>query len=132
MKKLNDFFEKAPLWKIGLLSFVIIFTLFSVLVRLQPIHDISFARLNYMVAGVSFIFSLMMMGMWHTSNESQKFWKFSKEVEDLVSNAETKDQLKSIYENELQALNKMSFGRPHYGEIQKIVAIIHEKEKYVK
>ena len=59
------------------------------------------------------------------------FSKYSEEVETLIKNAKTKEELLLIYENEFSKLKELSRSYYHYLKLKEISAIINTKHKYL-
>jgi hypothetical protein len=113
MKAINKFFETASL-----------FTTFSVIYASFLIISIP--------CTISLLFAYMLAFINNMCNLSFVFWKYADNVKYLIENAETKDKLQSIYDNEFQDLVKMQMGNPHNNMIVKLYSILKTKYKYVK
>lgn len=136
MKSINNFFDKAPLWKIyifgwaltGLFTFAM-FEWVTILISGTVLPTIVNLKIG---ATTGILFGLMFMLMISMTRKSSKFWDYSKEVESLIDKAETKDDLDLIFNNEFRSLRELSQGGPHYVELKRQYAIIQTKYKYVK
>jgi hypothetical protein len=130
MEKFNDFLEKAPIWKIfvsawfftGLMVFIITFIFFN---------DGDYYKYLLVSAVFGVLFGGMFSGMISTARQSDKFWMKAKELEKLIDEANTKEDLVKIFENEYQSLKKLSMGGPHVYETRRIYTILETKYKYV-
>lgn len=135
MKTINKFFEEAHLFKVFLFGFLTIggFT-YSVT------QDIASNELIQNPVNVSLrlailfglLFGSMLTFMTSMMRKSSKFWNYSKEVQVLIDNAETKEELGSIYKGEFQSLIELAQGGPHQSELKKQYAIMQTKYEYVK
>jgi len=136
MKSINNFFDKAPLWKIyifgwaltGLFTFSM-FEWVTFLVRGTVLPTIVNLKIG---ATTGILFGLMFMLMISITRKSNKFWNYSKEVESLIDKAETKEELGSIYKDEFQSLIELAQGGPHQYELKRQYAIMQTKYKYAK
>jgi hypothetical protein len=139
MKAINNHFEKAPLWKVYVIGVLIFgtftFLLFQFVTPMitnngeQPFKTI----VNLKIGGaMGLIFGLMWLLMVSQSRSNSKFWTYAETVEKMANEAETREQLESIFNNEFQELRKLGFGQPHYAEVKKIYTILKTKVKYVK
>jgi hypothetical protein len=136
MKSINNFFDKAPLWKIyifgwaltGLFTFSM-FECVTFLVRGTVLPTIVNLKIG---ATTGILLGLMFMLMISITRKSNKFWNYSKEVESLIDKAETKEELGSIYKDEFQSLIELAQGGPHQYELKRQYAIMQTKYKYAK
>jgi len=139
MESLNKFFDKAHLFKVYLVGVLItgLFTFFLFHYVTQWITDKPEPALSFLVnikisLGMGAIFGLMIMLMTSMSRKSGKFWCYAETVEKLIEDAETKQALKDIYNNEFKELRHLAQGGPHYYEAKRIYAILETKHKYIK
>jgi len=134
MKKLNNFLDKAPLWQIYIFgwAFTSLFT-FILFAGFSTIEaQISIAKSAGIGATTGLLFGFMFMLMFSMSRKSDKFWDYAKVVESLVDDAETKESLQSIFDNEFQDLQKLQMGHPHGSKLKELYAILKTKYKYAK
>ena len=136
MKSINNFFDKAPLWKIYIFGWTL-FSLFTFAMFEWVTILISGTVLPTIVnlkigATTGILFGLMFMLMISMTRKSSKFWDYSKEVESLIDKAETKEELGSIYKGEFQSLRELAQGGPHISELTRQYTIIQTKYKYAK
>jgi hypothetical protein len=136
MKSINNFFDKAPLWKIyifgwaftSLFTFVM-FEWFTILIGGTVLPTI----VNFKIgATTGILFGLMVMLMVSMMRKSTKFWNYAKEVEELIDKAETKDELGSIWKGEFQSLREQAQGGPHLSELTRQYTIMQTKYQYLK
>jgi len=135
MKTINTFFDKAPLWKVYIFGWLfaggftfLLFQFFpdgTELVR-DPIVNLKIGGLMGLLFGLMFVLMISM------TRKSQKFWDYSKEVQELIDAAETKEELGSIYKGEFQSLIELAQGGPHQYELKRQYAIMQTKYKYAK
>ena len=138
MKKFNDFMFNAPIWKVAIISFVFGFcfinSLFLGLEYLSGSNvDMPLIKRTVLVPS---LLGLAMAGIILTftkmANESEQFWTKAKEVEKLIDDAETKQEISDIVYGELTELHKMRMGRPHVHEVNKLITVANTKIKYLK
>ena len=137
MKRFNDFMFTAARWKVAIISFIFGFCFINSL----------FLGLDYLFGSgidmplikgtmlVSSILGLGLVGMillfLKMSKESNEFWKKAEDVEKLIEDADSKEEMK-IAAIELTKLYDMRMGRPHVYEVNRLVTIAKTKEKYLK
>lgn len=137
MKKLNTFLDKAPLWQIYIFGWLFtgVFVAFLFygfqFIDPDPNHDLSGVNCIKIGALSGVLFGLMFMLMFSMMRKSQIFWDYAKVVEDLIENANTKDELQSIFDNQFQELRKKSQGGPHYIERNRLYTIMKTKYTYI-
>jgi len=135
MKKLSNFFDTAPLFQIFI--FWWLFTVIFIFLLFQFFSDSAELPLNQFVnlkmglfVGVPFGFMLTLT--ISMSRKSDKFWKYADEVEAIIHNAETKETLQSIFDNEFKTLQGLGQGKPHGSKLKELYAIVKTKYKYLK
>jgi hypothetical protein len=135
MKKINNFFDKAPLWEIYIFGVVFIggftFCLFELIPKsnsINPLTTVINIRIGLMLG---LIFGLMITSMVSMMRKSTKFWDLSKIIEDKIDLSETKESLDEIFNNDFQTLKELGQGRPHYNELSRLYTIMKTKYKYV-
>jgi hypothetical protein len=135
MKKINNFFDRAPLWQIYIFGVVFIggftFCLFELIPKsnsINPLTTVINIRIGLMLG---LIFGLMITSMVSMMRKSTKFWDLAKILEDKIDLSETKEFLDDIYNNDFQILKESGQGRPHYDEIRRLYTIMKTKYKYV-
>ena len=136
MKAINNFFDKAPLWKIYIfgwalfsLSTFAMFEWVTILISGTVLPTIVNLKIG---ATTGILFGLMFMLMFSVTRKSNKFWDYSKEVESLIDKAETKEELGSIWKGEFQSLRELAQGGPHLSELTRQYTIMQIKYKYAK
>jgi hypothetical protein len=135
MKKINNFFDRAPLWQIYIFGVVFTggftFCLFKFIPSADSINPLT--TIIYIKIGLilGLIFGLMITLMTSMMRKSTKFWDLSKILEDKIDLSETKKSLDDIYNNDFQILKELGQGRPHYDEIRRLYTIMKTKYKYV-
>jgi hypothetical protein len=139
MKRLNIFLDKSPLWQNFLLGWVIFSLLsFAMFYGFRFIGDNSQNILISVEACIEIgiilgiFFSLLFILSISLIRKSQKFWEYSKVVEELINNAETKEELGSIYKCEFQSLRDLAQGGPHLSELTRLYTIMQTKYQYTK
>jgi hypothetical protein len=135
MKKLNNFFDNAPLWQVFIFGWLFTGTFTFLLFQFFP-DGTELLRNWFVNLKIGFFmgipFGLMTMLMASMSRKSNKFWNYAEEVEALIDVAETKEELGSIYKGEFQSLIELAQGAPHQYELKRQYAIIQTKYKYAK
>ena len=139
MKKLNNFLDKAPLWQVYILGWfftgAFIAFLFYVIVPLigaNAAKTIFSAEVCLKIgATLGLPFGLIFMLMFSMMRKSTIFWGYAKEVEKLIDEANTKDALQLILENQFQDLRKKCQGGPQIPELSRLHAMMKTKYKYV-
>jgi hypothetical protein len=139
MNKINQFFDKSPLWQIYIFGWfftgAFVAALFYGLQLIDPPNSkmlITGINCIKMGALTGILFGLMIMLMVSMMRKSQIFWDYAKEIEGLIEKAETKDELGSIWKGEFQDLRKLAQGGPHLSELTRQYTIMQTKYKYVK
>ena len=70
--------------------------------------------------------------MVYNQRRNQKFWSYSKQVQDLIDNAKTKDDFENIYTNNYPELINLAVGGQHITEIKRIKTVLETTLKYIK
>jgi hypothetical protein len=136
MKKINNFFDKANLLLVYpvMATFVSIITFFSLIILGRAVGAPE--QPDIILIKISLLMGLMMglpvTAMIYMMRKSAEFWKMAEEVGKKVDDAETKDELRHIMDNEFVELRKRSGGGIHYTELRRLVAIMTTKAKYIK
>jgi hypothetical protein len=137
MKKLERFLDKAPMWQIYIFGWIFTGTFIGLLFYgfsfIEPRPDIEITARKCVLLGVmtGAIFGLMVMLMISMMRKSQIFWEYSKEVEKLIEEADSKEKLEAIFEGEFQDLRKKCQGGPQIPELSRLHTIMKTKYKYV-
>jgi DNA-binding cell septation regulator SpoVG len=130
MKAINNFFEKAALWKVYIVGWFftgLFMTSMFFFLPSTPDLDLSLVKCIKVGAMSGLVFGGMVTAMVSMMRKSGRFWDFAHEVE----SAETREELESIFNNEFQDLLKMGMGRPHSQELTKLYHIMKTKHKYL-
>jgi len=135
MKKINNFFDKAPLWQIFIFGWL--FTGMFTFLLFQFFPDGTELPRNWFVNFkigffMGILFGLMTLLMTSMSRKSNKFWNYADEVTAIIEAAETKESLQSIFDNEFKTLCDLQQGHPHGSKLKELYAIIKTKYKYAK
>lgn len=109
VKKINNFFDKANLFKIWLVLYPIISLIiygfyFAIVFAIGENNTLTNSLLLKIGLGIGFIFSLAAVTMISSMRKSIMFWNYSKHVEELIKNVNTKEELEKIYYNEYNEL----------------------------
>lgn len=105
MKSLNNFLEKAHLFKVYVFFYflsvvftALIFYLLDMTVETKIFREtLSYFKLG---AAMGIIFSLMFTLMVSMQRKSIEFWDYAKFLEKEIEKASTKEQLQHIWHNE--------------------------------
>lgn len=135
MKTIRLIIEEAPLWIIFVVS-TVFFTatpLGVILPFLNYYHtQVDWLLLIKITVSVGILFGLLVWLMVSTLRKSRIFWNTAKELDKKIDHANTKKELKDLFDNDFQELCKLSMGNPHYIELNRLHAIIETKHKFVK
>ena len=138
MKRINNFFEKAPLWQVYIAGWFLTgaFTA-ATFYFLQQIdgtrRDLVFNGVVCIKIGATagILFGLMIMLMVSMMRKSIIFWDYSKEVEKLIEDAKTQEELQSVFNNQFQELRKKCQGGPQIPELTRLYTIMKTKYQYI-
>lgn len=144
MKRFSNLTEKiifeSPLWTVFLVFLgpltILVATIFYLLDNLvgdQTISLIRYLTLGLILGGMCSLLAVFIVSMFKMSDV---FWQSAKEVHRLIHDAETLEQLSSIFEKDFKELRKKSGGGPHRTELLRLHTIMDTKyrmiEKYQK
>ena len=139
MKHLNNFLEKAPLWQVYIAGWFLtgsfmaaMFYGFQYIGVTSPELDFSGIKCIKIGAMSGLLFGLMFTLIFSMMRKSQIFWDYAKVVEVLIENANTKDELESIFKMEFQNLRRKCQGGPQIPELNRLYTIMKTKYKYIK
>lgn len=137
MKTLNNFFEKAHLFKVWLVIYLIlIFFISSLFYGLDYISgERTFTdNLNYLKLGVlmGMVFSWLIVNMTSMSRKSTIFWNYAEYFEELVYKTNTKEGLEKIWYNEFNELVNKCLGGNQIGEVRRLKTMIQTKYNCIK
>lgn len=133
MKTLNNFFEKTHLFKVWLITYLVLILFISGLVYLSGESTFT-GNFMYLKFGafMGMVLSWMVILMISMSRKSIIFWDYAKYFEELVNKTNTKEGLEKIWYNEYNELVNKCQGGPQIGEVKRLKAIIETKYKYIK
>jgi hypothetical protein len=138
MNKINQFFDKSPLWQVYIICWFLTGTLIASLFYFLQKIDATSPELVITgeaclkigaMSGLSF--GMMAMLMVSMMRKTTIFWIYAETVEELIDAAKTKDELTSIFNNEFQDLRKKCQGGPQIQELTRLHAIMKTKIKYI-
>ena len=138
MEKLNTFLDKSPLWQSFLLGWVIFTS--STSAMFYGFQFIGATSQNLLISGENCIeigiilgvfFSLFFTFLLSMIRKSTIFWNYSKELESLIEETNTKDELHSIFNKEYKELINKCQGGCQIFELNRIKSIIQTKYKYI-
>ena len=137
MKTVNNFLDKAPLFKVWLVVYPITIVVISSLVYgLDYLSGEStfINNFNYLKFGAltGMVFSWMSILLISMDRKSIIFWDYAKYFEELVDKTNTKEGLEKIWYNEYNELVTKCQGGAQIGEVKRLKAIIETKYKYIK
>jgi hypothetical protein len=107
---------------------LVITTIYSPLVYLLSEDVGSWVRLMMLLLIVQSVALFAMNGMYRIAIP---FWKKSAEVEMLIKEATSRDELKSIFDGELAELRKLSFNLTSGMEVRRLLDMVKVKFEYV-
>ena len=137
MKALNNFFEKAHLFKVWLVIYpILIFFISSLFYGLESLsgEKIFTDNLNYLKFGVlmGMVFSWMFVSMISISRKSTIFWNYAEYLEELVDRTNTEEVLEKIWYNEFNELVNKCQGGAQIGEVRRLKTMIQTKYNCIK
>ena len=137
MKTLNNFFEKAHLFKVWLVIYpILIFFISSLFYGLEYLSGerIITDSLIYLKFGalMGMIFSWMFVLMISMSRKSIIFWNYAEYLEELVDRTNTKEALEKIWYNEFNELVNKCQGGAQIGEVRRFKTMIQTKYNCIK
>ena len=136
MKKFAEYiFEKAPYlvvffigWLVSTIFGFVIWTCFSYIDN----DNLSLLKILHLNLFLGFVTGGIMFSLYVSMFRKQLlFSKYSKEVETLVENAKTKEELLLISENEFSKLKESSIDYYHTLKVKEIFAVMKTKYKYL-
>lgn len=136
MKKFAEYiFEKAPYlvvffigWLVSTIFGFVIWTCFSYIDN----DNLSLLKIFHLNLFLGFVTGGIMFSLYVSMFRKQLlFSKYSKEVETLVENAKTKEELLLISENEFSKLKESSIDYYHTLKVKEIFAVMKTKYKYL-
>jgi len=140
MKKINEFFENAAIWKVYIASYFITGIFMFILFQLSEMTLMTIEGkktftlfVNLKIGALSgIVFGLMMTLMISQMRSSRKFWNYVDVVEELINKAETKEELLAVRQKEFKDLINLASGQIQLSELKRILAILETKHKYIK
>lgn len=136
MKKFAEYiFEKAPYlvvffigWLVSTIFGFVIWTCFSYIDN----DNLSLLKIFHLNLFLGFVTGGIMFSLYVSMFRKELlFSKYFKEVETLVENAKTKEELLLISENEFSKLKELSISYYHSLEVKEIFAVMKTKYKYL-
>ena len=136
MKKFAEYiFEKAPYlvvffigWLVSTIFGFVIWTCFSYIDN----DNLSLLKIFHLNLFLGFVTGGIMFSLYVSMFRKELlFSKYFKEVETLVENAKTKEELLLISENEFSKLKELSRSYYHYLKVKEIFAVMKTKYKYL-
>lgn len=134
--KINNFLENGSLITIGFIVYLVIGIFGSSILYLLDYITFNYDTLNHrnLLVGftISILFTIVFTNMVYNQRRNQKFWSYSKQVQDLIDNAKTKDDFENIYTNNYPELINLAVGGQHITEIKRIKTVLETTLKYIK
>ncbi len=134
--KINNFLENGSLITIGFITYLVIGIFGSSILYLLDYITFNYDTLNHrnLLVGftISILFTIVFTNMVYNQRRNQKFWSYSKQVQDLIDNAKTKDDFENIYTNNYPELINLAVGGQHITEIKRIKTVLETTLKYIK
>lgn len=137
MEKINRYMMTGSLWVIFIAGWFMTgaFT-GSLFYFLDNVNASAFA-LNFekcvkLGAMVGVPFGAMIVLMVSMIRKSHVFWEYAEVVEKLIEEADTKEKVTFVFNNEFQSLRQKCQGGPQITELQRLYTIMQTKIKYVQ
>ncbi len=134
--KIYNFLENGSLITIGFIVYLVIGIFGSSILYLLDYITFNYDTLNHrnLLVGftISILFTIVFTNMVYNQRRNQKFWSYSKQVQDLIDNAKTKDDFENIYTNNYPELINLAVGGQHITEIKRIKTVLETTLKYIK
>ena len=134
--KIYNFLENGSLITIGFMLYFVIGIFGSSILYLLDYITFNYDALNHrsLLVGftISILFTIVFTNMVYNQRRNQKFWSYSKQVQDLIDNAKTKDDFENIYTNNYPELINLAVGGQHITEIKRIKTVLETTLKYIK
>ena len=129
MKRINNFFERSPLWQVYIVGYFLSGTVDAIMFySLSSIDSIVCLKIS---AISSLLYGLLFAWMVSAQRKSNIFWDYSREVEGLINAANTQEELQSVFDNQFQELRKKCVGGHQMPEITRLYTIIKTKYQYI-
>jgi hypothetical protein len=138
MKRINNFFEKAPLWQVYIAGWFMTGALTTAIFYF--FQQIDGTRSELLLTGevcikigatTGLLLGLVVVLSTSMMRKSIIFWDYSKVVEKLIEDAKTQEELQSIFENQFQDLRKKCQGGLQIPELSRLYTIMKTKYQYV-
>lgn len=140
MERLNKFLDEASLWLIfpiswvltGFFAWVTFFTLDYFTLDSYHLKGIGVMSHLKIIIFLGIPFGLFFTFGLFAIRNSKKFWDYAKEVEKLIDETDSVDDIVKIYENEWKKLRKMYIGgvnSPQRYEVIRLRTMIEIKYK---
>ena len=138
--KLNDAINRSSNWKIYFVTLLIVTVIFYIMFRIVTHWGLStpeYEKITPLITlKISFItsaiMSIMITLMFSMSKQSDKFWGGVKELEKLIDEKNTRDELEELYQTKFKELHKLCAGPPHFTEMKRLKSIMEMKYKLIK
>ena len=136
VKTIKLFFSEAPLWLVFFLTCVL-FTIsidfviitINIITRTTSLISFELFRLSFFI---SILLGMIVSMFTSISRNSHLFWDEAERLACKIDNAEDKDILLQIYDEDFENLKKLSCGAIHNEELRRLYTIIKTKYKYLK
>jgi hypothetical protein len=140
MERLNKFFYETSLWLVfpiswvltGSLLWLVFFTLDYFCYNLYFFNGMTNIRHLTIIILLGIPFGIFFTFVLFAIRESKIFWDYAKEVEKLIDETDSVDDIVKLYENEWEKLRKMYIGdvnSPQRYEVIRLRAMIEIKYK---
>lgn len=132
MKKINKFFDVAPLWQVYLIMTVIFTVVFYFvfnsifIVKVKPIVVVNISILT------SLFISSMYLLLVFTTRKSEEFLKKVKEIENNIDECNTKDELQNLYKTEVRPLYDKIWTIGQSSELKRVISVMEMKYKLLE
>lgn len=129
MKLFEKILFKYPLWLSFIISFIIFLFLGFVVFSFFP--PMTSKNILVISSVMSAMFSLLIVLLVFLNRKSDEFWEEAKIVQTLIDEAKTKDEIRSIYNNQFKDLRKKQMGQPHHIILTRMIAIMETKIQFL-
>lgn len=143
MKKINEFYQKSPLWMLFLVDlFIFGGIIFCMYYFVSGVFDTipnteNIYRTNILkTIGLSFfvgtLISIFSLGTRKKIRGVAKFWDLANIIEKEMNNNDNPNYIKFLLDDRLEELKKLSWGGLHYFEIKRLNDLLRMKLTLLK
>lgn len=131
--KLEWFITKANLFYVGLVVFIISFLMATPILAIPTsLLEFSFYEVVLFITVISLFVGIFIIPVTWLARKSYEFWEYAEIVKKLAEDAQTKEEVESIYDDHFKKLQSMSFGNIHSNALTEIYTILKTKYNFYK